>query len=195
MKNNKNSFIKIITLLSTLYSSNILAQDITEVSYRRNETKKATGTCIYDTITKYDGNNFDNEFVIVRCYNLNGQLIDFSILNSWGAMHGSHVSYYDNGNMAIMESFYEGRNVGDYFEFYDNGKVSVYGQYANFVQDSLLPFYRDTLYENDSVHGMIGIISKGPQSWKINKWCYYNENGLLIKKEEYAEGKLLKNSK
>lgn len=101
-----------------------------------------------------------------------------------------HWKYWDNNGKLLKEcSFYKGYLKGNYKEYYLNGKIKIEGIYVHiqsvdtnyFVEDLDEPgVYYDYVYSNNE-HPV-----------KDGEWKYFNEQGILVRTENYIKGELIK---
>jgi len=87
-----------------------------------------------------------------------------------------YLKTYNVHDSLIREGLqYEDCAVGDWIEYYPDGKIKVKGHYKENPTGNW-----DSLYD------------RGYCSRKDGKWTYYNENGTVIKVENYIDDKLVK---
>jgi antitoxin component YwqK of YwqJK toxin-antitoxin module len=123
-----------------------------------------------------------------------GSIINFKE----GKMNGKHIAYYDKGNAVMIESQYKNDALyGSYKEYYISGNIKKEGYYS----EDLKPL-NVTEKNRDSLSSQFPNISIPkdffplfPISLKNGTWKYYSENGELIKKEIWREGKLIDTQK
>ena len=118
----------------------------------------------------------------------------------------SYYSFYTS-TLACQESYHRGKKNGASLRYYPQGTVSEilywtddmkHGPWKQFYEDSTLRM--TSSYHMDKLHGEYRVwtplkISRIEGRYKMGKmdgdWYFYNNEGVLDKKLEYSDGKLL----
>lgn len=98
-----------------------------------------------------------------------------------GVLHGSRVTYWENGKVAEIVDFENGEENGRWIRKWDDGKLRTKGTYENGDLEG------ECIYYDESGK----MIAKGNyhHSKKHGKWFYFEDNNV-IRKEEYRYGDL-----
>lgn len=100
----------------------------------------------------------------------------------WSYWVNDASGYY----LKTVENFSQGKRDGNFTEYFSNGKVKTSGSYSKDV-------IKTKKVKNSSQKGDYSIIE---YSVPVGEWSFYNEKGVLIRKEIYSpQGKLLKKEK
>ena len=141
-------------------------------------------------------------------YNKKGIVIEFHEYYKNGISSNKWSSYYDNGTLksvritdindrdTMIKNYYEDGNIKFYFEnlkgtdYYNSGKIKAKKEFI-YAKRYLNIISSTEFHEN----GVIKVVKKytgltNNQGNPIEKgtWKYYNEEGKLIKTENYSNG-------
>jgi len=166
---------------------------------------------VYSQVVTFDTNKCDVEF-----YN-NGQIRCFVPLNKNGNKNGKYYYYHENGQIASVENYEDGKQVDKSISYHENGNISSQGQYVDGVLDGQVIHNRDDgKIEEESFHEN-GELMKVFQYYywdnilqqilryertsmggypKLNgKSKFYYEDGSIKKEAIYRDGKLVEKKK
>lgn len=93
-----------------------------------------------------------------------------------GVLFGKH----SNGNYASIQEYKNGLGDGTWINFYENGNIKESGTYQkNKVAGPIQKFYPSGKIKSQGTY----------RDWRIRvgEWTYYNENGAVIKTEDYGK--------
>jgi uncharacterized protein len=123
-------------------------------------------------------------------------------------LFGVYLTYYQNGQIKTSGHYYNDYLTGRWLEFYPNGDTSVYGNYCLTKLDSLMTSIDstnicfDTLFiyppetypavDNEYADLYFKYVYGRACPKKNGLWRYYNEQGIITKKEFYKNGVLIK---
>lgn len=100
-----------------------------------------------------------------------------------------YESYYENGNYQIIEVYEpSGKYPIEKKEFFPKGLLAISLKLIN--EKKLIYDYRE-FYDNGSLRTS-GFYVYKDSLIKDDKWFYYSSQGILIKKENYKQGKIVK---
>jgi len=104
---------------------------------------------------------------------------------------GLWQTFYSNGHLKRTCTYTLIENQGTYYcmtglyqDYFDNGQVRISGLYKAIIDGNS----KDTIYTEDPVTGKnIPKIDIGHRPWpkKFGTWEYYDEQGALVKKENF----------
>lgn len=96
---------------------------------------------------------------------------------------GTWKTFYENGQVAELTSWENGKQQGPWEQYFSDGLMKASG---NFVDDEKQgPF--DYYYPN----GRLRVTGSYVDSYKTGDWFYMDEEGKVIKKEVYKEGRII----
>ena len=109
--------------------------------------------------------------------------------------NGLIIEWYTNGNMKFIANYLYGSPIGDYFEWYDNKVLKIKGTYKSVLADSLDLMKKkytitNKVNPNDNTPDAIYSTSSMVEFTKDGVWLFYDENGGILKKEIWLNGKL-----
>lgn len=178
-----------------------------------NEISHGSYTTFYPSGKKMAESNYLNG-------KINGQYITFdknedTIMNCLyknGMLNGYYKEYFQKSKVKISGEYSKGKKNGLWIEFYNNGTTKEKGnylpvfytlQYKDFIQFRFIVFDQnnkiiDTLNYTSQIKETINWLKqvtgvKMPYKMHLKEgiWKYWNEKGVLIKKEKYKKGKLI----
>ena len=91
------------------------------------------------------------------------------------------IVYHNNGNVALIENFKNGKQEGEGKLYHENGKLAIIGNYKNGEREGKWKLYR----KNGKLEE-IGNYKNGKQE---GEWKHYHENGELKGIGNYKNGK------
>jgi antitoxin component YwqK of YwqJK toxin-antitoxin module len=101
-----------------------------------------------------------------------------------GMKEGVFRTYYPEGNVAEEITYLQDVKDGAWTQYFTDGKVKLK---ANYIRNKLEGQY--TVYH---FNGMIEISGTFKNSEKNGTWVYMKETGEMEKREDYTEGRLVK---
>jgi len=120
----------------------------------------------YGKLTQKKIFNNDSTIEIIENYKLNNDTIEF-------------IEYFKNGKIKEKGLCLNNNGrIGEWIMYYENGNIYAKGFYNGYN-------YILVNYDNGATGGV-------PNHLKHGMWEYWNEKGVLIKKEKYCKGKLCK---
>lgn len=106
-------------------------------------------------------------------------------------LDGLFITYYENGQIMFIGNYKEDAQIGLWKEYYEKGNLKSEGNYCEDIApvflnydniDSLIIEYPNLIDDK--------IFLNYTLDFKSGKWCYYNEEGKIIREEFYQKGKL-----
>lgn len=193
----------------------ILSKDTAETLYYPDSTLKAKGQYFN---SKRSGNWA--AFYVDGSIKTSGYITDSSFYGKWQFYHENGIrkakgkfkytvddsdstvlvlkmsgkwKFWNDSGKLIYKSYYsplrttEEATYGKYKERYDSGKLKVSGEYHKGSKIGTWHYY----YENGQKQHTAYYQYKNGVDYPIGTWLYWNEKGVLIKKEIYKEGILI----
>ncbi len=151
-------------------------------------------TISYSSYKEYEvytwwGDSNDNKlrsFANVHVYFKSGELKEVYFLDVDGHIFGNFQSFYLSGKIKEEAFYIKSRRVGRNINYYENGQIESIGSYKD------VSCYNEIIYRIDTTEIYVEelgeyhtIITSSANSMKTGIWRYYNEYGLLVRKEEY----------
>ena len=112
-------------------------------------------------------------------YNMAGQKMQQENYRE-GVLDGESIYYYNNGTIAESYYYYNGEKNGVGKKFYKSGFLNMKCNYQYNLPHGLAHFYYNMTGEVLESRGMFNV------GRKDSIWEFYNEQGILIKKENFS---------
>lgn len=101
-----------------------------------------------------------------------------------GLIDGLSKVYFPEGGISELHNFKQGIRNGPWEQYYPDGKIKLRGTYkAGEKQGAFKTFYTS---------GQLMITGQYISGHQVGTWIYYNEKGIVTKKEIYDQGILIK---
>ena len=157
-------------------------------SYVNDSVKKKTITFFNPEV------GINIPFEISKIYNYNKLIEENTTYHS--KLHGVVKKYYANGQLQEYSNYILGSRIGPYFEYYRNGHLKCIGEYNIFFNDSIVHLLKPLLLNetnktSDGSNPKIIMIQYN-QGCKDGEWCFFDENGTLLRRELWNFGILKK---
>ena len=104
----------------------------------------------------------------------------FKLVDTVGIGEGKVNVYYDDGQVAVDQTFKNGKLDGSYKEYYKGNKPKVTATYVNGKEEGEYTVY----YES----GQKQVVSKFKEGLPEGEWVYYYQNGKESKKMNFVKG-------
>ena len=164
------------TLLVSDTALFICTKDSSDYYVRLTYTLKNRSLCIEK--------NYDHQMHLIS----ESTLID-------GKLNGETTVWYPTGEKRSVETFSAGYPNGMYIEWYPNGKTKIIGSYSLKYRDSVIvltqPTY-DTMEIMVNGNKFASVSVDNFPGLKNGVWIFYDEKGVMIRRETWAYGTLVK---
>jgi antitoxin component YwqK of YwqJK toxin-antitoxin module len=104
-----------------------------------------------------------------------------------GKKNGVWKTYYPNGKPVEEVAYKNDKKEGAWKYFFDDGKVKTEGNYVNDELEGQVRHYYPS--------GLPRSMGRYKKSQREGEWIYYNDDGSIHLREEYKEGRLVKETK